>query len=94
MEPYHLIGPVLAAITAISLGGMALVCVRMWVSRNRGLNANEMADLREQLREDVRDEVSLALEGHATDVEELHERIDFAERLLTQGQPPKDPEAG
>ena len=61
MEAYHFIGPVLAALTALSLGGMALIGVRMWSRRPRHLTEEDMAAMRGRLGEDIREEVTRAL---------------------------------
>jgi Mg2+ and Co2+ transporter CorA len=66
---------------------MALVGLRIWVRRVRGGDAEEIAELvSRQLREEIRDEVARALEDRQSEVDELHERLDFAERILTQGR--------
>ncbi len=76
---------VFATGTALSLGAMALVGVRMWTRRVRGPNTQEIADLvTQQLRQEIRDALAGALEERESEFEELHERIDFAERLLAQ----------
>ena len=67
---------------------MALIGLRIWVRRVRGADAEEIAELvSRQLRGEIRDEVSRALEDRQGEVDELHERLDFAERMLTQGRP-------
>jgi uncharacterized Zn finger protein len=86
MDP-DLIPMLLAVGTALSLGGMALVGIRMWVSRFPKPDLDELAEaISERLRQEIREEVSGALESRAAELEELHERVDFAERLLTKGQ--------
>ncbi len=89
MDPYELIPPLLAVVTALSLGGMALLGIRMWSRRLPGSDPKELAkSIREELREDIRDEVARALESRDIELEELHERLDFTERLLAQGKTP------
>ena len=98
MEAYHFIGPVLAALTAVSLGGMALVGVRIWARRPRSLTEEEMADVRRRLRDDIREEVTQAFSDRDVEIEDLHERLEFAERVLAQGRalgpPAQDAAAG
>jgi hypothetical protein len=93
VDPFDLIPPLLAVVTALSLGGMALIGIRMWTRRLPGLNPKELADsIRKELQQDIRDEVARALESRDVELEELHERLDFAERLLAQGKPSTSPE--
>ena len=81
------IGPVLAAGTALALGAMALVGLRIWTRRLPGVNTGEIAEaVSRQLKDEIRDEVARALDDRQGDIDELHERLDFAERLLTQGR--------
>ena len=87
MEPYMLIGPVLAAGTALALGAMALVGIRIWARRGGGANVEEIAEaVGRQLKNEIRDEVARALDDRQGEIDELHERLDFAERLLTRGR--------
>jgi hypothetical protein len=93
VDPFELIPPLLAVVTTLSLGGMALLGIRMWTRRLPGSDPKELAkSLREELRQDIRDEVARALESRDVELEELHERLDFTERLLTQGKPATNPE--
>jgi predicted negative regulator of RcsB-dependent stress response len=74
-------------ITGIVLGAMALVGWRMWVHRLPQSDSSELAaSLERRLKESVQEEVARALEDRDKEVEELHERLDFAERLLTQAR--------
>jgi hypothetical protein len=87
MDP-ELLNPLLAVATALSLGGMALVGIRMWVNRIAKPDPDKLADaISRKLREDVREEITRAMESRDAELEELQERVDFAERLLTQGRP-------
>jgi hypothetical protein len=90
MDP-ELIAPLLAVGTALSLGGMALVGVRMWVNRIRRSDSARLTDeICDRLREEFREEITLALERRETELDELHERVDFAERMLSQGKLPRE----
>lgn len=87
---YEMIPPLLAVFTAFGLGAMGLVGLRIWVSQKRGPDVNELVDVvREQLREDVRDEIDRALEARQSEIDELHDRLEFAERMLSQARLPK-----
>jgi hypothetical protein len=84
----ELLALVFATGTVLSLGVMALVGVGMWTRRVRSPNTQELADLvTQQLRQEIRDAVARALEDRESELEELHERVDFAERLLAQRPP-------
>lgn len=86
MDP-ELLNPLLAVITALSLGGMALLGVRMWVSRIGKPSPDELADaISQRLRDDIREEINLALAARDAELEDLQERVDFAERLLARGR--------
>ncbi len=86
MDP-ELLNPLLAVITALSLGGMALLGIRMWVRRIPKSDPDELADaISRRLRSDIREEVDRALEARDAEMEELQERVDFAERMLTRGR--------
>ena len=93
VDPFELIPPLLAVVTALSLGGMALIGIRMWTRRLPGSDPKELAEsIRQELQQDIRDEVAKALESRDVELEELHERLDFTERLLAQGKPSTSPE--
>lgn len=86
----ELLSPLLAVFTSLGLGAMGLVGIRMWVNKKSGPDPTELADLiSRQLREDIRDEVARAFESREAEMEELHERLDFAERLLSQTRSPR-----
>ena len=92
MDP-NLIPPLLVVGTALSLGAIALAGVRMWANRIRRSDSAQLADeIHNRLREEIREEITLTLERRETELEELHERIDFAERMLSQGQLPREGE--
>ena len=48
-----------------------------------------LESLREEVRATVQDEVAHALEQRDRELEEIHERLEFAERMLTQARLPK-----
>ncbi len=86
MDP-ELLNPLLAVITALSLGGMALLGIRMWVGRTAKSDPDELAEaISRRLRSDIKEEVDRALEARDAEIEELQERVDFAERMLTRGR--------
>ncbi len=86
MDP-ELLNPLLAVVTALSLGGMALLGIRMWVNRIGKSNPDELADaISRRLRDDIREEINLAMEARDAELEDLQERVDFAERLLARGR--------
>jgi len=75
--------------TAVALGGMTLLGLRMWLRR---LPHGDTAAIREELRQSIREEVDSALEARDREIDELNERLDFAERLLAQSRLPKGTE--
>lgn len=86
MDP-ELLNPLLAVITALSLGGMGLLGIRMWVRRTPKSDPDELAEaISRRLRSDIREEVDRALDARDAEMEELQERVDFAERMLTRGR--------
>ena len=102
MEPEVLIGIVGVFVSGGALG-VAGTLMAQWFQRKAGggqhtaplvdhtdvpLLAGEVADvIREQLRFDIRDEVTLALESRDTELVHLGERLEFAERLLARARP-------
>lgn len=81
MDP-DFIGPLIAL---LGFGTFSLIGLRMYLSyrtRRFELTSGAVAPRLEELVEDLRQEVQ-ALRG---DVGELHERVDFAERLLAKGK--------
>jgi hypothetical protein len=92
MDP-DLIPLLLTLGAALSLGGMALVGVRIWADRIRRSASAQLGDeIYDRLREEIREEITLALERRETELEELHERVDFAERMLSHGRLPREGE--
>lgn len=89
----ELLPPLLAVFTSLGLGAMGLVGIRMWVNKKSGPDPAELTEIiSRQVREDLRDEIARAIEAREADMEELHERLDFAERLLTQARLPRGKE--
>jgi DNA-binding cell septation regulator SpoVG len=77
-------------ITGITIGAMSLFGLRMWIKRMPQQDPQNLAEsLRQELRESVQDEVAKALEARDRELEEVHERLEFAERLLTQARLPQ-----
>jgi len=70
-------------VTLISIvGGMTLGGLKMWLKRG-GANREEISRLvREELAEAIQEELAAQLEPRDREIEELHERVEFAERLL------------
>lgn len=84
MDPHiaEFIGPLVAM---LSMGTFTLIGLRMFLSyraRRLELTAQSPSAQLEVLVDDLRQEVQ-ALRG---DVADLHERVDFAERLLAKGR--------
>lgn len=54
----------------------------------RGASRSALAELREQLEQQAAalEDAQASLASQSTQVAELHERLDFAERLLAQGR--------
>ena len=88
-----LIPSLLAVVGALGLGAMGLAGIRIWASQARGRDPEELVDsVRERLRDDVRDEIARALESRQSEIDELHERLDFTERMLSQTRLPRGDE--
>lgn len=77
----------------VALGGFGLTGWRMWLRASPRLDSAELVDsISRQLRDVIRDEVAVVLEGRESELEELHERLDFTERLLAQAKLPSKSE--
>ena len=84
-----LIPSLLAVFGALGLGAMGLVGIRIWANQSRGISLSESVDsLREQWREDIRDEIESAFDARQSEIDDLHGRLDFAERMLSQARLP------
>ena len=77
-------------LTAVVVTAISVVGPRLF---GRGDSQRDPERLLESLREDVRatvqDEVAQALEHRDRELEEVHERLEFTERMLTQARLPK-----
>ncbi len=97
MDPDLLLILPTATIIIVSLGGFALTGWRMWLRRPRGVDMVELPNqVRDQVRSIVRDEMAAIVDSRDGELEDLSERIDFAERLLIkvrspEGQPEREP---
>lgn len=72
------------AVTAVALGWIGLLGFRMWLKHQRFTLEALPDDLRRQIDDAVRDQVSAVLEERDREMEDLNERLDFTERLLAQ----------
>ncbi len=85
-----LIPSLLAVFGALGLGAMGLVGLRMWIKHQGVKDPSQLAaSIREQLMGEVRDEIDRALDARQGEIDELYERLDFAERMLSQARLPK-----
>lgn len=76
-----------AVISIIPLGGFALVGWRMWLRRPGVVDSDKLTQSqRDKIRDAVRDEVAELLAGRDGELDDLSERIDFAERLLIRAR--------
>jgi uncharacterized protein YycO len=76
---------------ALVIVGTTLVLVAGAIGgaiRGRGSSRSEVGQLSEQLKEQaaVLEDVQNSIAGQSSQLAELHERLDFAERMLTQGR--------
>ena len=89
MDPDLLLILPTATVIIVSVGGLLLTGWRMWLRRPRGAETAELSDeARAQIRSIVMDEVSAMLDSRDGELEDLSERIDFAERLLVRARLP------
>jgi hypothetical protein len=83
MEPLYMIGSGAAVLLLVTH-----VAQLFWRRRARDDGQyRQLADAFEKQQRDVWNELQALRTEYATSLEDLHERLDFAERLLTQGQP-------
>ena len=82
-EPVFLIALAMAA-------GTAVMVVRSIAAAfgGRGASRSELAQLRDQLEQQAAalEDTQAALASQSTQLSELHERLDFAERMLAQNR--------
>jgi len=80
-------------LTAFGVTAIAVIGPRLF---GRGSSQEDPERLLESLREEVRatvqDEIAQALEHRDRELEEVHERLEFTERMLTQARLPKHTE--
>lgn len=91
--PIAVVETIAALLGTAVLGGFTLAGLRMWLRYREarlGIERGAAGDGVSEAVEDLRDQVA-ALRGEVSD---LHERIDFAERLLTRGRAGPDGGAG
>jgi hypothetical protein len=77
----------------LSLGAVGVGVLRLWAYRMKLTAETEQKRLEAHSSntiDDLRDEVQHALARQSAEIDELHQRLDFAERLLTR---PVTPEA-
>jgi hypothetical protein len=67
-------------------GGISLVWIftRFWLKKKE-LERGQGGDRLQRAIEDVREEMEEMRTAHAAQLAEVHERMDFAERMLTEG---------
>jgi uncharacterized membrane-anchored protein YhcB (DUF1043 family) len=82
-EPVFLIALAMAGTTIVLVAGAIAGALR-----GRGSSRSEVAKLTEQLEHHAiaLEEVQSSLSSQSAQLAELQERLDFAERLLTQGR--------
>jgi uncharacterized protein YycO len=82
-ESVFLIALVIAGTTLVLVAGALAGAIR-----GRGSSRSELGQLSEQLKEQAAalEEVQNSIAGQSSQLAELHERLDFAERMLTQGR--------
>ena len=80
-------------LTAIVVTAISVVGPRLFgKGGSEGDPERLLESLREEVRATVQDEVAQPLEQRDRELEEVHERLEFAERLLTQARLPKNTE--
>jgi len=81
---------VLALVVIVALAGIAGSTIAQIVKAiaGRGPSSAELASIKQQLDQCIAalEDAQATLAGQATQVAELQERLDFAERLLTQAR--------
>lgn len=88
--PPHVLDAIAPLIATFALGGFTLAGLKMYWSyktRRLEIEGGGSSGKTEEALEDVRAEV----QALRADLGELHERMDFAERLLTRGQDAAEP---
>jgi uncharacterized protein YycO len=82
-EPVFLVGLVIVATTAVMVAKAIAGAIG-----GRGASRSELAQMREQLEQHTAalQDAQTSLADQSSELAELHERLDFAERLLTQAR--------
>jgi uncharacterized protein YycO len=82
-ESVFLIALVIVGTTVVLAAGAIAAAIR-----GRGTSRSEVAQLSDQLKDHTAalEDVQNSLASQSSQLAELHERLDFAERLLAQGQ--------
>jgi uncharacterized membrane-anchored protein YhcB (DUF1043 family) len=82
-ETVFLIALVIAGTTLVLVAGAIAGAIR-----GRGSSRSDLSQLSDQLKDHsaALEEVQNTLASQSSQLAELHERLDFAERLLTQGR--------
>lgn len=78
-------------LAALAIAGTTLVLVAGAIAgaiRGRGSSKSELSQLNDQLKDQAAalEDVQNSLANQSSQMAELHERLDFAERLLAQGR--------
>ena len=78
-------------LTALVIAGTTLVLVAGAIAgavRGRGSSRSELSQLSEQVKEQAAalEDVQNSIANQSSQLAELHERLDFAERVLAQGR--------
>jgi len=82
-EPVFLVGLAIVATTAVMVAKAIAGAIG-----GRGASRSELAQIREQLEQHTAalQDAQTSLADQSSELAELHERLDFAERLLTQAR--------
>jgi uncharacterized protein YycO len=82
-EPVFLIALGIAGTTLVLVAGAVAGAIR-----GRGSSRSDLSQLSDQLKDHAAalEDVQNSLASQSAQLAELHERLDFAERLLTQGR--------
>jgi predicted nucleic acid-binding Zn-ribbon protein len=82
-EPVFLIALGIAGTTLVLVAGAIAGAIR-----GRGSSRSDLSQLSDQLKDHAAalEDVQNSLASQSAQLAELHERLDFAERLLTQGR--------
>lgn len=78
-------------LAALAIAGTTLVLVAGAIAgaiRGRGSSKSELSQLNDQLKDQAAalEDVQNSVANQSSQMAELHERLDFAERLLAQGR--------